>query len=354
VVLACQNQKKEGTTVLIRSRIDSLLNSIDNFSGVVLVAEHGRPIYHKAVGFSNFETQIPLDTAFIFELASVSKQFTAMTVMMMEEEGNLAYDDLVEKFIPGLPYPGITIRHLLNHTSGLPDYQSVMDQHWDKTKVAGNDDNIQYLIKFHPEKLFEPGTKYEYSNTGYMLLASIVEKASGKDFIQFSRERIFTPLQMNSTDIRTRDEKIALPNMAWGHLYVEERQKYIRADSFPAFNYAIWLGNRKGPGRISSTTSDLLKWDQALYTERLVKAATLQEAFTPATLTNGTLSNYGFGWEIQLDSTLGKVVRHSGDNPGYKTHIVRYLDKNKTIILLCNNAHKQFDELLTGIEQLMH
>jgi CubicO group peptidase (beta-lactamase class C family) len=277
-----------------------------------------------------------------------------MTVMMMEEEGNLAYDDLVEKFIPGLPYPGITIRHLLNHTSGLPDYQSVMDQHWDKTKVAGNDDNIQYLIKFHPEKLFEPGTKYEYSNTGYMLLASIVEKASGKDFIQFSRERIFTPLQMNSTDIRTRDEKIALPNMAWGHLYVEERQKYIRADSFPAFNYAIWLGNRKGPGRISSTTSDLLKWDQALYTERLVKAATLQEAFTPATLTNGTLSNYGFGWEIQLDSTLGKVVRHSGDNPGYKTHIVRYLDKNKTIILLCNNAHKQFDELLTGIEQLMH
>lgn len=354
VVLACQNQKKEEATASIPSRIDSLLNSINTFSGVVLVAEQGRPIYHKAVGFSNFETQTPLDSAFIFELASVSKQFTAMTVMMMAEEGKLSYDDLVEKFIPGLPYPGITIRHLLNHTSGLPDYQSVMDQHWDKTKVAGNEDNIQYLIKFHPEKLFEPGAQYEYSNTGYMLLASIVEKASGSDFIQFSRERIFAPLQMNATDIRTRDEKMALPNMAWGHLFVEERQKYIRADSFPAFNYAIWLGNRKGPGRISSTTSDLLKWDQALYTERLVKATTLQDAFTPATLTNGTLSNYGFGWEIQQDSTLGKVVRHSGDNPGYKTHIVRYIDKNKTIILLCNNAHKQFDELLTGIEQLMH
>jgi CubicO group peptidase (beta-lactamase class C family) len=242
---------------------------------------------------------------------------------------------------------------LLNHTSGLPDYQSIMDRHWDKNKVAGNSDNIEYLIRYKPARLFAPGERYEYSNTGYMLLASIAEKATGKEFITFCRERIFTPLQMTSTDIRTRDEKIKISNMAWGHLWVQQRLRYIQADSFPAFNYAIWLGNRKGPGRVSSTSSDLLKWDQALYGKSVVAQAALNEAFAPATLNNGTTSDYGFGWELQQDKIMGKVVRHSGDNPGYKTHIVRYINQNKTIILLSNNACAQFDNLLRGVEVLI-
>jgi CubicO group peptidase (beta-lactamase class C family) len=319
----------------------------------VLVADQGKPVYHKAFGFRNINTGSPNDTTSIFELASVSKQFTSMAIMMLKEDGALSFDDPLDKFVAGLPYKGITIRHLLNHTSGLPDYQEVMDKNWNKTKVAGNRDNIEYLIRFAPPSRFAPGSRYEYSNTGYMLLGSIVEAASGQDFIAFCKTRIFVPLKMTSTSIRTREEKLQLENMAWGHIYVPEKQGYMPADSFPSNNYTIWLGNRVGPGRVSSTTSDLLKWDRALYTEQLVSNETLNEAFTPVQLTSDSTSNYGFGWELQQNQALGKVVRHSGDNPGYSTHIVRFIEKDRTIIMLNNNQHARFDELLRGIiEQL--
>lgn len=314
------------------------------------MADSGKVVYHKAFGFRNFETKEPLDTASIFELASVTKQFTAMVIMILKEEGKLSYDDPLEKYIPGLPYGGITIRHLLTHTSGLPDYQAVMDAHWDKTKVAGNPECIEYLKTYKPAKNFEPGEKYEYSNTGYMLLASIAEKASGIDFISFTRTRIFVPVEMTKTDIRTQEEKSRLAGIAWGHIWVGEKNAYVRADSMLQFNYGIWLGNRKGPGRISSTSTDLLKWDQALYTGKLVSNTTLADAFKPVKLNSGSLYDYGFGWSVQQHPTLGKVVRHSGSNPGYNTHIVRYIDVNRTIILLCNNAHPKFNDILGGVE----
>jgi CubicO group peptidase (beta-lactamase class C family) len=248
---------------------------------------------------------------------------------MLKEEGKLNYDDLVEKYFPDLPYKNITIRHLLTHTSGLPDYLEVMDQHWDKTKVAGNPECIGYLVKFAPPKHFEPGEKYEYSNTGYLLLASIAEKASGIDFISFSRTRIFVPLEMTSTDIRSQDQKKMLRNMAWPPTTPDD--------------YNVWLGNRRGPGRISSTTSDLLKWDQALYKHKLVSDSTLKDAFTPMK------ENYGFGWVIVDTPKNGKLVWHNGSNPGYSTQIMRYIDRHKTVIVLCNNAHDQFNELVNGV-----
>lgn len=331
--------------------LDAFFQTAPDFSGVVLIAEKGKPVYHRAFGYQNFDTRQPMTTASVFELASLSKQFTAMTILLLKEAGKLQYDAPVENYLPGLPYPGITIRHLLNHTSGLPDYQEVMDQHWDKSQVAGNADNIAYLIQYHPERRFEPGSRYEYSNTGYMLLASIVEKVSGEDFIAFSRSRIYRPLGMKDTDIRSLSEKKALERMAWGHLYVPEKKQYVRADSFPQFNYAIWLGNRKGPGRMSATTRDLLRWDRALYTTQLVSVATLQEAFTPARLSNDSLSNYGFGWKIQQHPRLGKVVRHSGDNPGYKNEIIRYIEADKTVIVLCNKDHEKLPQLLQLIEK---
>ncbi|QDK78275.1 beta-lactamase family protein [Spirosoma sp. KCTC 42546] len=346
-------QAQTNSPALVDKELTTLFASIPDFSGVVLIADKGKPVYEKAFGYKNFETKAPITTSSIFELASVSKQFTAMTILMLKQEGKLAYDDLIEKYIPGLPYPGITIRHLLNHTSGLPDYQDVMDKHWDKSKVANNADNIAYLIQYHPAKLAEPGAKYQYSNTGYMLLASITEKASGQDFIEFCRARIFKPVGMTHTDIRTREAKIKLPDMAWGYMYVPDKKRYVRADSFPEFNYAIWLGNRKGPGRISSTAGDLLKWDRALYTNKLVSQQTLQEAFTPAELNDGSLTHYGFGWEIKQNDKLGKVVWHDGDNPGYKTQIMRYIDVDKTIIVLCNNAHEKLPTILKTLEGLV-
>jgi len=347
-LLSC-SRKPESEINLISVRIDSLLQSIPDFSGVVLVADKESVLYHKAFGFRNFEQKIPLDTLAIFELASVSKQFTAMIIMMLEEEGKLNYDDSVSNYMPDLPYRGITIRHLLTHTSGLPDYQSIMDKYWDKSKIASNEDNIEYLIRYQPTKVFRPGEKYEYSNTGYMLLGTVAEKASGEDFIALCRSRIFIPLKMKSTAIRTQEEKKQIENFVLGYLYVSEKQRYISADSFPEFNYTIWLGNRKGPGRISSTSLDLLKWDRALYTEKLVKQATLTQAFSPMKLTTDSLSYYGFGWEIRNEAKLGKIVWHAGDNPGYKTEIIRYIDAGKTIILLNNNAHEREGEILSSI-----
>jgi CubicO group peptidase (beta-lactamase class C family) len=350
VILGCSNDNK---LTRFQTQLDSLFSTAPDFSGVVLVADKGQVIYHQAFGIRDVNTGQPNDTTSIFELASVSKQFTSMAIMLLKEEGKLSYEDSLEKFIPSLPYKGITIRHLLNHTSGLPDYQDVMDRYWDKSMVAGNTDNIEYLAKYAPPIHFEPGAKYEYSNTGYMLLGSIVEAASGHDFISFCKTRIFVPLRMTSTSIRVKDEKVGLKNMAWGHQFVSEKHAFVRADSFPANNYAIWLGNRVGPGRVSSTATDLFKWDRALYGTSLIAQSTLEEAFTPARINNDSLSHYGFGWELKNNRALGKVVRHSGSNPGYATHIVRFIDKDKTIVLLSNNEAEQFNEILDGIIGLL-
>ena len=351
VSFACH--PKTETTHNLPTQLDSLFATVPDFSGVVLVAENGKPLYHKAFGYRNFETKTPLDTADIFELASVSKQFTAALIMMLQQDGRLNFDDPLENYINMLPYKGITIRHLLTHTSGLPDYQKVMDEHWDKTKQAGNADILHYLKHYRPPILFEPGKKYAYSNTGYVLLGSIVALATEEDFVKICRQRIFQPVDMNKTDIRSMAEKNALAEFAIGHIYVSEKQRYIRADSFPASNYVFWLGNRKGPGRVSSTTTDLLKWDRNLYHGTILKKETLEQAFAPATLKNDSLSNYGFGWKLRSHPVLGKVVFHDGDNPGYKTVILRYIEADKTVIVLCNNAHEKFDDIIKSIDQFL-
>jgi len=339
----------------ISQRIDSLMKSeasLKSFSGVLLVAEKGKPVYAKAYGFRDFAKKIPLEKTDIFELASVSKQFTSMIIMMLKEKQQLQYDDPVEKYLT-IPYKGITIRQLLTHTSGLPDYQEIMDKYWDKSKVAGNADAIEYLNKYAPPALFEPGTKYNYSNTGYLLLASIAEKVTGRDFIDLCRKWIFIPLKMKNTDIRSLQAKAAIKNFAIGHIYISEQGRYVRADSFPSSDYTIWLGNRKGPGRISSTAADLLLWDQALYSSKLISQQTLTEAFTPMKLKDGSLSDYGFGWEIASDKVLGKIVYHTGDNPGYHTQIRRFIGVNKTIILLNNNASDEMKPIIDGVTALL-
>jgi CubicO group peptidase (beta-lactamase class C family) len=324
------------------------------FNGVILVADHSKIMRHQAIGYRDYALKIPLKRSDIFELASVSKQFTAMIIMMLQEKELLGYDDPVSKYL-AIPYPHITIRHLLTHTSGLPDYQAIMDQYWDKTKVASNKEILEYLNLYAPPRLFEPGARYEYSNTGYVLLASIAEKVSGRDFIELCREWIFRPLKMRHTDIRTLAEKKNLRNLAIGHLYIPERQTYLRADSFPSSNYTIWLGNRKGPGRISSTAQDLLKWDQALYRNKLVGSGTLEQAYTSMKLNNGSLSPYGFGWELgKMQDKNGRIVFHTGDNPGYATRIVRFLDKERTLILLSNNAYADMATFANALESIIN
>ena len=305
-----------------------------DFSGVILIASEGEIIFTGVNGKRDFENNIPLMQSDIFELASVSKQFTAMMIMMCEEKGMLDYDDLVEKYLD-IPYKGITIRNLLTHTSGLPDYQKIMDENWDKSKVAGNLEIIEYLNKYHTQILFPPGEEYKYSNTGYVLLGSIVEKVTGKDFVEMSKKWIFEPLKMENTSIRSNEEKKELDNLALGHKK-DSLDRFVNANKFLSSDYAIWLGNRKGPGRVSSNVFDLLSWDQALYTEKLVSKKTMEEAFSAYILNDKTPSYYGFGWRLNKD-LKNKIVSHSGSNPGYKTRIIRLLDQKKTILILSNN-----------------
>ncbi len=155
---------------------------------------------------------------------------------------------------------------------------------------------------------------------------------------------------MSATGIRTKAQKDSIKNFALGYIYQTEKKKFTRADSFPSSNYTIWLGKRVGPGRVSSSASDLLKWDRALYTNKLISKETLNEIYAPAKLSNGELSNYGFGWMLSNNPKLGKVVYYTGDNPGYKTEIVRYIETDKTVIILCNNAHEKFAALVRAIQ----
>lgn len=328
------------------SAVDSAFSDAEaqDFSGVFLLAIDGKVVFEKAAGYRSYEQKIPLDPTDVFEMASVSKQFTAMMVMMCAEKGLLDYFDYADKYLD-IPYKGITIKELLSHTNGLPDYQAVMDKHWDKSKVADNEDILEYLRKYHPPILSMPSEKYEYSNTAYVFLASIVEKVTGRDFIELSREWIFEPLGMKNTDIRTLEEKANVSNFAAGHLK-NKNGDYVNANKFHDSDYTVWLGNRKGPGRISSTAQDLLIWDQALYTGKLVSEKTLQKAFSPQSLNDCTMSQYGFGWDLRKDEHFGKIVSHSGDNPGYKTLIMRFIDQRKTLILLNNNYHDSNDKLV--------
>ncbi|MDB5209653.1 MAG: serine hydrolase [Sediminibacterium sp.] len=335
--------------------IDSVLQSHavnDQFSAVVLIAEKGKIKYEKAFGYRDLTSKTLLQTTDIFELASVSKQFTAMVIMILKEKKLLQYDDLIEKYLD-IPYKGITIRHLLTHTSGLPNYMNVMSQYWDKTKVAGNAEILSYLNQYKPPKLAEPGEKYEYSNTGYVMLASIAEKITGKDFASLCMENIFQPLQMTHTAIRNKEEKDKVENFATGYIYNTSTSRYERADAFPSSNYVYWLGNRRGPGNISSTAEDLLLWDKALYTSQLVAKSTLEEAFQPMHLLNGKMANYGFGWLLIPNSRVGKIVWHNGDNPGFQTAIVRYIDQKNTLIILCNSASDKSLDTIKEIERII-
>lgn len=323
-------------------KIDSLLNSVysnKKINGNFLIAEKGKVIYSKSFGYANEETKEKLIENSVFELASCSKQFTAMAIMILKEKGTLNLDDNITKFIPSLSnYKGITIRNLLNHTGGLPDYMELMDSLFDKSKIATNKDIIAIFNKQNPKILFESNTKYEYSNTGYALLASIIEKASGLTFSDFLNNSIFKPLQMKNTFVYTR--RLApkkINNYAFGYLYSDSLKKYLLPDEITETKMVIWLDGIVGDGCVNSTVNDLLKWDRALYTNKLLSAVGMKEIFEVATLSDKSKTKYGFGWGVEENADFGKIVSHSGGWPGYVTHIDRHITNDKTIIILQNH-----------------
>jgi len=354
-VLSCDQRQGDQSDPLTLS-LDSVMQSAADtaqFNGNVLVSRGGKVIYQRSFGYANYETREKLNDSSLFELASVSKQFTAMAIMMLKERGLLNYDDPVTKYIPELPYRGMTIRHFLTHTSGIPDYMDEFNKDWDPKKIAFNDDLIKLLAKNKPPVLFKPGDQWQYSNTAYALLASTIERVSKKSYSDFLSENIFKPLHLKRTRVYNtrRSSTEIIPNYAYGYVYSDSLRKFILPDSLKHFQVVYTLDGIVGDGTVNSTTGDLFLWEQSLYTERLVKKKTLDEAFTPAKLNNGTLHNYGFGWSLAQDSVLGKFVHHGGGWPGYATYIRRYLDHHDGLIVLTNNEGKGMRSAIKGMEK---
>jgi CubicO group peptidase (beta-lactamase class C family) len=291
----------------------------------VMVIQDGAILKRAAYGMADLERGVPIRTDTAFRLASVTKQFTAMAIMMLQEQGRLAYDDPVARFVPELSRfgDGLTIRHLLTHTGGLPDYYDVM------VEVSGEARprtlHALTVLSAWGEPLFAPGERYEYSNAGYDVLASIIERASGQSYKEFVEQRILGPLGMAGSVV-VEDRSTPIAHRAYGYR--------VEGDGF-APDYDDPLKDVLGSDGIYSTVEDLYRWDQALYGERLVSRKTLAEAFRPVRLADGEEVPYGFGWS--LESRLGhRCVSHTGSWVGFRSFIGRYLDDRFSVIVLSN------------------
>ncbi|MCX6320049.1 MAG: serine hydrolase [Bacteroidetes bacterium] len=310
-----------------------------SFNGNVLIARNDTVLYQRSIGWAEETTKQKLDEHTIFELASVSKQFTAMGILLLQQQGKLSLDDSLRKFFPELPYQNITVRHLLHHTSGLPDYIGLFDSHWDSTRIAGNKDMIALLAKHKPAILFVPGEKWEYSNTGYALLGSIIEKASGMSYATFLEKSIFKPLGMVHTSIVNRryNPKSLPANYAFGYVWDGQRNKYVLPDSLSETASMVYcLDGIVGDGAVNATTGDLFRWSRALDNNKLLNKKTMEDVFTPGVLNNGKAHQYGYGWMVGTFTGIGRVVSHSGGWPGYRTWIEKHLDNGLVIIILTN------------------
>ncbi len=296
----------------------------------------------------------------MFELASISKQFTATGIMILHEQGLLDYASDIKVFFPGLSYDSITIRHLLNHTSGLYDYEDLINTYWDADEIITNEDVLNLFREHQPALLFQPGDKYKYSNTGYVLLALIVERVSGMPFGEFMKNNLFIPSGMTRTMVyRRRYMPEVINDYAFGYVLSLKHKGYSLPDSVESDKRVITLDGLQGDGAISSTVEDLFKWDRQLYTDNPVSQQALQEAFIPGKLNDGSdidigykRHSYGFGWRIH-NTKDGRMVWHTGHYPGYSNLIMRYIDIDRTIICLSNNGY-EFFPLMNTIHDILN
>ncbi len=330
----------------------------NNFNGNVLITREGKIMYQKSFGYADFDTKRLLNDSSVFELASVSKQFTAMGILLLAQQGKLKLSDTLRKFFPQLPYYNITIKNLLVHTSGLPAYDDEMALKWDHKKIAFNKDVINFLATEKPAIHFLPGKKWEYSNTAYVLLASIIEKLSGQTFKDYMAENIFTPLGMTHSRIYNtrRSLKDTIPNYAYGYVYSDSLKKYVLPDSIPEFDEVYYLDGVEGDGIVNSTTGDLLKWENALKAHSLLNEKLQTEMISPQSVADTILKKYyGYGVFVGRDGN-GSYISHLGGWPGYITSLVHYDPGDVTIILLCNNetvgASLEF-VISTGLAEIM-
>lgn len=328
---------------LVAERLDSLFHLFSTqkgFNGNVLISKGGKILYEHSFGYSDLRKKIPLNINSTFQIASVSKQFTAMAIMMLHDEGKLNFTDTVQKFIPEFPYKNITIHQLLSHRSGLPNYMYFSGKFWrKKSKYMTNNDLLQMMVEHKPYMEFLPDKRYKYSNTGYAVLASIVERITGMRFDEFMEEKIFTPLQMNNTFVFNPQNRKTIEYQTVGHN--KNRRKA----------YDDFLSGVVGDKGVYTTVEDMFLWDQSLYTEKLCKQSTLEEAFTPISYDYRHNSSYGYGWRIDVLDNGSKIVYHAGWWRGYNSLFVRRLEDKTSIVVLSNKVNWSFNNVdrLLGI-----
>ncbi|MFZ0278320.1 MAG: serine hydrolase domain-containing protein [Candidatus Sulfotelmatobacter sp.] len=339
------------------SQIDAVFASLKSATApgaAVLVVHHGRVAFRRGYGVTDLRTLQKIDERTNFRLASFTKQFTAACIMLLAHDGKLSYDDHLTHFFPEFPAYGnsITVRNLLNHTSGLKDYEDLLSQQYPgmpEEKIPQIlDAGVLKLLEQQTTVKFPAGTKWEYSNSGYAVLAMIVEKVSGKPFAEFLQERIFTPLQMTNTLAYERG-KNEVPHRAYGH--TKEEDGWHQTDQSPT---SAVLGD----GGIYSSLDDLAKWDRALRLHALLSEAEMQPALTPVQPTErpakspeGSTLSYGFGWF--LDPYQGhRRMSHDGETLGFRTTIQRFPDDQLTIIILGNRADANPEDLALKVADL--
>jgi CubicO group peptidase (beta-lactamase class C family) len=303
---------------------------VADFSGAVLVAHRGEVIFRGAYGYADAEAKVPNTPETRFQLASVSKAFAAMSIMILEERGVLSVQDPLCLYLTGCPpaWAGVRLHHLLTHTSGLPGD----DIQVDLTFADLSYESAFALVRDRP-LLFEPGSAYGYSNVGYIALGAVIERASGVGYAEFVRENIFTPLGISRSG--AVGDGMALGTEAVGYNEPGVRTRYV----VHPLIYAA--------GGLVSTVDDLFLWDRALYGETLIKRETLRRIFTP------NMSDYGYGWAIER-SAYGPRIGHSGNIEGFRTRIARYPDTQSTIIILSNYNRADVEGMVSEIESLLH
>ena len=300
------------------------LYRLGRLNGTVLIAQRGNILFKGAYGYKNLRTRDTLSINTPFQLASVSKMFTATAIMMLKERCELDYDVDIRNYLPGFPYEGITVRHLLNHRSGLSRYMSLAHSNWDFDIPLSNKQMLDLFIEHEPSTYFSPDRMFNYLNTNYALLANIVEARSGKPFDEFVKEEIFDPLDMENSFVYNRWKVEEPEHVAMGHHSWRRRPMKMTDD---------YLNGVMGDKGVFSSVTDLYKFDRALYSEKLLKAETLEDAFLPGTKRRRS-DSYGFGWRIKTQ--IPGVVYHFGWWRGYKTCFIRDLE-NEIVILVLNN-----------------
>ena len=303
---------------------------------VILLVKKGQVLYRQGIGLANLEHQVPLKPDMPFQLASLTKPFTSTAILMLVEAGKLALTDRLNNLLPDYPMGEaiITPEHLLTHTSGLPDYTELPE--W--LTIHRQDVSVDQLIdvfKTRP-KIFAPGTRWAYCNSGYVLLGAIIEKISGKSYGEFLAEHIFAPLKMARTSYEATGSRV-IPQMVSG--YSKAHDAYIQAEY-------LSYSQIYAAGGMVSTLDDLARWFAALRAGKLLTAETLRKMWTPYLLADGTSTRYGYGW--WLSECKGRpVVEHYGLLPGYVNYLLALPDDDILVIVLSNDDGK-----LNQVEQL--